>query len=314
MSLSLHNPTQSVESGFISGNGRPAPAPMTKYVIITPARDEEQYIEQTILSVVNQSVVPIQWIIVNDGSSDRTGEIIDRYAASHPWITPLHRSDRGHRQAGGGVVQAFNEGYAQIKSSDWSFVVKLDADLSFDHNYFERCFVEFKRRPQLGIVGGGIYHWDNGSLKLEPGPAFHVRGATKIYKRECWDMLGGLVAAPGWDTIDEVKANMLGWSTRTFTNLKLSHHRFTGAAEGVWKDSVKSGLANYVTGYHPLFMLSKCVRRLISKHHLVGSAGLGWGFIKGYLRDVPQVQDRALIAYTRSQQLRRLFFLESVWK
>lgn len=314
MSPTCNNPTQSVESEFNSENSQPAPAPMTKYVIITPARDEEKHIEQTILSVTNQTVLPTQWIIVNDGSSDSTGEIIDRYAASYPWITALHRSNRGYRQAGGGVVEAFNQGYAQIWSSDWSFVVKLDADLSFDPDYFERCFAEFQRHPQLGIAGGGIYHWENGSLKLEPGPAFHVRGATKIYKRECWDRLGGLVAAPGWDTIDEVKANMLGWSTRTLTSLKLSHHRFTGAADGVWKDSVKSGLANYVTGYHPLFMLSKCVRRLISKHHLVGSVGLGWGFVKGYLSHVPQVQDRALVAYTRSQQLRRLFFLESVWK
>ncbi|MGA7795785.1 MAG: glycosyltransferase family A protein [Candidatus Acidiferrales bacterium] len=287
---------------------------MTKYVIITPARDEEKHIEHTILSVVGQTVLPAQWIIVNDGSSDATGAIIDRYAELHPWITAWHRSNRGFRQAGGGVINAFNEGYAQIKSWDWDFIVKLDADLGFASDYFESCFGEFQKDGRLGIAGGGIYHLEKDSLKLESGPVFHVRGATKIYRRECWDRLGGLLPAPGWDTIDEVKANMLGWSTRTLPDLKLLHYRFTGSADGAWRDSVKSGLANYITGYHPLFMLVKCARHLTLKRHLVGSLGLSWGFLKGYYTHAPQVQDPTLIAYTRSQQLRRLLCLESIWR
>jgi len=287
---------------------------MTKYVIITPARDEEEHIEQTILSVANQTILPSQWIIVNDGSGDNTGTIIDGYAARHPWITVRHRSNRGFREAGGGVVNAFNDGYKQVRSPNWQFIVKLDADLSFAPNYFERCFAEFQKDPHLGIGGGGIYHLEKGSLKLESCPAFHVRGATKIYKRECWDNLGGLIAAPGWDTIDEVKANMLGWRTRSFPDLQLLHHRLTGGVDGVWKDSVKNGFANYVAGYHPVFMLFKCVRRLVSKPYLIRSLGMGWGFLRGYLRSAPRVKDRTLIDYTRSQQIRRLLCLNSIWK
>jgi glycosyltransferase involved in cell wall biosynthesis len=287
---------------------------MTRYVIITPARDEEAFLETTILSVASQSVLPAQWIIVNDGSSDRTGEIIDRYAAKYPWITAFHRGNRGHREAGGGVIATFYDGFAQIKSPAWDFLVKLDADLSFQADYFEQCFARFSRDSKLGIGGGGIYHEEGGGLKLEPNPMFHVRGATKIYKRECWGDIGELLRAPGWDTLDELKANMMGWSTRTFVELKLSHYRFTGAADGAWKDSLKNGRANYITGYHPLFMLLKCVRRLPKKPYVSGAIGLGWGYLSSYWKGTPQVEDRKLIQYTRSQQMKKLLLQESIWK
>jgi glycosyltransferase involved in cell wall biosynthesis len=287
---------------------------MTKYVIITPARDEEEYLEKTILSVVAQTTRPVQWIIVNDGSRDSTGAIIDRYAALYPWITARHRSNRGFREAGGGVIDTFYDGYAQIESSEWDFLVKLDADLSFSVDYFERCFSEFAVDPRLGIGGGGIYHEEGGELKLEENPKFHVRGATKIYKRECWDKLGGLLRAPGWDTVDELKANMLGWSTRSFLDLRVSHYRFTGTADGAWKDCIKNGRANYITGYHPFFMLVKCIRRFVRGPYSIGSAALLWGYLSSYWRHTPQVQDRKLISYTRTQQMRRLLFLDSIWK
>jgi poly-beta-1,6-N-acetyl-D-glucosamine synthase len=287
---------------------------MTKYLIITPARDEEQYIEKTILAVANQSVLPLQWVIVNDGSRDNTGAIIDHYAEIYPWITARHRPNRGHREAGGGVINTFYDGYVQVESLQWNFLVKLDADLSFSSDYFELCFAEFAKDPLLGIGGGGIYHEVAGELKLEENPKFHVRGATKIYKRECWDELGGLLQAPGWDTVDELKANMLGWTTRSFLDLRVSHYRFTGAADGAWNDCVKNGRANYITGYHPLFMLLKCIRRLTKKPYLSGSAGLMWGFLNSYWRHTPQVEDRRLIKYTRTQQMRRLLHRDSIWK
>lgn len=286
----------------------------TKYVIITPARDEEDFLRKTILAVANQTVKPIQWIIIDDGSGDGTGEIIDDFARLYPWITARHRSDRGHREAGAGVVHTFYDGYALIGPTEWEFLVKLDADLSFPPDYFERCFAEFDKDPSLGIGGGGIYHEVEGGLELEETPQFHVRGATKIYRRECWDQLGGLLRAPGWDTVDELKANMLGWTTRSFPDLRVSHYRFTGAADGAWKNSVKDGRANYITGYHPLFMLFKCVRRLVQKPYLSCSLGLMWGYVSGYWKRLPQVQDPMLIRYTRNQQMRRLLLLDSIWK
>jgi len=140
-----------------------------KYVIITPARDEEEHLEQTILAVAGQTIRPAQWIIVNDGSRDGTGPLIDRYARLYPWITARHRANRGYREAGGGVIRTFYDGYAAIDSLDWDFLIKLDADLSFSSDYFERCFAEFAHDPSLGIGGGGIYHEVNGTLELPAG-------------------------------------------------------------------------------------------------------------------------------------------------
>src|SRR5262249_30682306 len=161
----------------------------------------------------------------------------------------------------------------------------------FEHDYFECCFAHFDSDPKLGIGGGTICGDINGTLVEEsPGdPRFHVRGATKIYRRACWDAIGELAKAPGWDTLDEVKANMLGWKTYTFPELKLKHFRFTGNADGTWKNWVKNGRANYVTGYHPLFMLLKCAKRLLKKPYGIASFGLLSGFCGAYLRRVPQV-------------------------
>lgn len=285
-----------------------------KYVIISPVRDEEEFLERTIESLLKQTIPPAQCIIVNDGSTDRTGEIIDRFAAQYSWIQAVHRPNRGFRKPGGGVVEAFNEGLAVVKATDWDFIVKLDGDLIFAADYFENCFEEFRLDPRLGIGGGIIFHNLDGKDTIEQVPQFHVRGATKIYKRECWEAIGGLWVAPGWDTIDEVKANMLGWTSRSFMNLMVHHQRLTGTAESRWKDLVKSGRARYVSGYHPLFMGSSCILRLFKKPYVLGSVGLLYGYFSGYLKNIPQVDDPLLIKYLREQQMRRLLGKETIWK
>ena len=287
---------------------------MNRYVIITPIRDEEKHIEQTIKTVVSQTVMPLEWVIVDDGSTDTTGKIVDRCAIQFPWISVVHRLNRGYRKSGGGVMEAFYAGYKGLRCENWEFIVKLDGDLTFSSDYFEKCFEHFNTQPLLGIGGGDIYHSLDGKLKLEANPRFHVRGATKIYRKDCWDAIGGLWMAPGWDTIDEVKANMLGWRTYSFPELRLLHHRFTGSAEGLLRDRVKHGVACYVSGYHPLFVVAKCVSRLAQKPYCVGAAAILYGFLKGRFTDAPQVNDIQMIDYLRNQQLRRLIGLETIWK
>ena len=286
----------------------------TKYVVISPVRDEAAHLRLTIESMVAQTIQPIEWIIVNDGSTDDTGEIIEEYVARHSWIRAVHRENRGFRKSGGGVVEAFNDGYAALNRVDWDFIVKMDGDLSFEPDYFEKCFTIFHNEKSLGIGGGVICYIENGIKRFEPCPTFHVRGATKIYRRECWEAIGGFWPAPGWDTLDEVKANMLGWTTRSFPDLHLQHHRYTGAADGVWGGLVKNGRANYICGYHPLFMLAKCFSRLPRKPYVIGSLALFYGFISGYFKRVPQVTDHQTIGFLRRQQIGRLCGRETIWR
>jgi glycosyltransferase involved in cell wall biosynthesis len=264
--------------------------------------------------VVAQTICPSRWVIVDDGSTDGTAALLDRYAAQCPWISVLHAPDRGARLNAWGVMEAFHFGLNSIKQLDFDFLVKLDGDVGLEPDYFERCFAEFQRDPQLGIGGGLIWNAFAGDIKSDPCPLNHVRGATKIYRRACWNALGGLERTPGWDTVDEVKAQMVGWKVRTFRHLKVLHYRPTGRAEGGWRNAVKDGHADYFTGYHPLFMLLKCIKRLFQKPCLVGSCGLLYGFVGAYVRRHPQVSDRALIRYVRAQQMRRLLFRESIWR
>ena len=286
-----------------------------QYVVITPQRDEENNLPRAIESMVRQTLRPFQWIIVDDGSKDRSGAMADEASRQHCWIQVVHRADRGQRKPGGGVIEAFYDGHKLIQSHSWDFLVKLDGDLSFQEDYFEKCFAHFEQNKKLGIGGGTVCRLSPEGLveEVKGDPRFHVRGATKIYRRACWEQIGGLLRAPGWDTIDEVKANMLGWETYTFPELKLHQGKDTGSADGNLKNWIKNGRANYITGYHPLFMFCKCLRRLLRRPYLVASAALFWGFISGYFFRIPRVPDPEMIRFLRRQQIKALLLQPSMW-
>ncbi len=286
-----------------------------RYIVISPVRNEQEYLEGTLRSLVSQTIRPALWVIVDDGSTDATGRMADEAAQRHNWIRVVHRKDRGVRQAGSGVMEAFNDGYKLIDGRAWEFLVKLDGDVTLEPDYFERCFAAFDADPRLGVAGGLVCNDINGVLRAESNvdPAFHVRGATKIYRRGCWEAIGGLKPVTGWDTLDEFKANMLGWTSRTLSDVKLIHHRPAGGAYGTWPNWIKNGRANYISGYHPLFMLVKCARRLFEKPYGTAALGLWVGFCSGYLKRVPQVDDLQLIQFLRREQMKRLLLKTSLW-
>jgi glycosyltransferase involved in cell wall biosynthesis len=286
-----------------------------KYFVITPVRDEANNITKTIDSMVNQTILPKEWIIINDGSIDSTPQIINSASKNFDWIKVVHRSNRGYRKPGGGVIEAFYDGYNKSTTTEWDFLVKLDGDLSFSYHYFEKCLEYFFKDPKLGIGGGAVYQRENDRLVIDSkgDPPFHVRGATKIYRKSCWQQIEPLVKYPGWDTIDEVRANMLGWRTYTFKDIKIIQHKPTGSADGTVPNWKKNGLANYITGYHPIFMIAKCIKRAFERPFLVASASLLAGFCHGYLMRIPQMGGRDAIRYLRQQQLRRLLMLSSIY-
>jgi len=285
---------------------------MHKHVIITPVRDEEKFIEKTINSMLCQTCPPKQWVIVDDGSTDETGTIIDRYQSQCTWITVIHRVNRGFRKNGIGVMEAFYEGYAALADGEWDFISKIDGDLSFGPDYFERCFMHFDDNDLLGIAGGEVVSFVNNHEIVDKNPAFHVRGAAKTYKRECWNDIGGLYKLTGWDTLDEMKAAQKKWKTRRLLELKLIQHKLTGSADGTWKDAVKNGLANYISGYHPLFMAIKCIKRVFQRPYIIMGIALFLGYIKGYATHAPKVDDRELIKFIHEQQIRKLLFKKNM--
>jgi poly-beta-1,6-N-acetyl-D-glucosamine synthase len=284
------------------------------YVVVTPVRDEEQYLPCTIKSMAEQTALPCEWVIVNDGSTDRTGDIIKEAARQYSWIKGVHRVDRGYRKWGGGIIEAFYAGFNSLTCHNWAFMSKLDGDLSFEPDYFEGAIRNFEESPKIGIGGGVLYHYAGAHKVMETHPLFHVRGGVKIFRRACWEAIGGLWVGPGSDTVDEVKANMLGWKTTSFADLQLHHHRPTGASWGRWGGLVKDGCIDYVYGSHPAFLMAKVGVRLIRQPYVMGSMALLYGYVTAYLKRTPRVDDPALIRYLRQQQLARLMGRETIWK
>ena len=211
-------------------------------------------------------------------------------------------------------MEAFNDGYQSLQCQDWEFVVKLDGDLTFEPDYFERILKRFLAEPRLGVAGGTLRSLSEGTMKIERNPKFHVRGATKMYRRECWEEIGGFFPAPGWDTLDETSASMKGWATMSIPDVLAVHHRPTGATEGAWADSLKRGLIWYTVGYHPLFVLASCLNRLVQKPYVVRSVGGLCGFFRAYFSRVPRISNPELIRFIRQEQMKRLTGRETIWR
>jgi glycosyltransferase involved in cell wall biosynthesis len=285
---------------------------IARYLVITPAKDEERFLPGLIRSLTAQRVLPSRWIIADDNSSDGTPEIIDAAAAKYPWIEARHMSRKGPRKRGGASVAVSN-----LQSSEWheqDFILCLDADLSFGPRFVESLLVEFERDPQLGIAGGTLLERHGRELRAQRLPRFHVRGATKMYSRACFEAIGGITPCPAWDTIDEVRAMMLGFRTRNFTHIQAIHHRPLGGADGSWRVIMAAGEAAYDVGYAPLFMLARAVYRAWTSPRLLGGLLLMWGYLRPYIRREPRTAEPELVRFVRREQHRRLLLMESRWQ
>jgi poly-beta-1,6-N-acetyl-D-glucosamine synthase len=284
----------------------------TRYIAITPARDEEQFLPDMIGSMVRQTILPTHWIIIDDGSQDRTSHIIDAAARKFPWIEPKHLSrDRKREPGGESVIMRFLPKEVWLNAD---YIVRFDSDLLFDSDYVEKLLAQFERDPSLGIASGCLIEPSRGGWRQNVLPSFHTRGPSKIYSCACFDAIGGLEAGEGWDTIDEVKALMRGFKTRNFRDIRAYHRRTTGSARGLHWARYGQGHVAYYVGYSQLFVLARAARLLFNSPPFLGALMFLVGFYSGYWRREPQVADRQLIRFVRDQQFRRLTFRNSVWR
>jgi glycosyltransferase involved in cell wall biosynthesis len=255
-----------------------------RYVVITPVKNEEKYIERTIKSMIAQSLHPLQWIIVDDGSSDGTGRIADSYAREFDWIKVVHRANRGSRAPGGKVIEAFREGYGVLSEVHWDFIVKLDCDLSFGPDYFARLLRRFEDDEQLGIASGVYLEMKKDGLWKEIiMPSYHAAGACKVMRRKCFEEIGGFVAAAGWDTVDEIRAMSRRWRTCHFRDLQMKHHKVEGSGIGINRTSVMHGEIYFLTSGSKLFFLFKIIHRIGTKPYLLNALALSWGYLRASL-------------------------------
>lgn len=278
---------------------------MDNYVIISPVKNEEENIEKTISSVVTQTLLPLEWVIVNDGSTDRTREIVEKYMKMYKWIKLVNKGDCGYRP-GEGIVEAFYMGYKQIRNNDFNFIVKLDGDISFGPKYFDNILKKFSLNPRLGIASGQTYYVENEKIIWEDAPIDHVRGASKIYRRKCFNDINGFVKSLGWDTIDEVTARMKGWETRSYPEYKIFHHRFIGSTAGIFNGNMRHGYTAYITGQPFLYFFLRCIYRIFFRPYIFGGVALFCGYIKPFIMRKPRVVDKKFQNYYVKEQLGKL--------
>ncbi|WP_396184377.1 glycosyltransferase [Flavobacterium sp.] len=219
-----------------------------KYYIVIPAHNEAKNIAFTLQSLVYQFHKPKKLVVINDNSSDETEEIVEKYIKKHKWISIINKTSDKLHLPGSKVIQAFQTGLDSL-DNDYDFIVKADADLIFPANYFETISKHFQSDERIGMVGGFAYIEKNGEWVLENlTDKDHIRGAFKAYRKECFQQIGGLKPAMGWDTVDELLCKFYNWKVVTDATLKVKHLKPTGVNYNK-NARFKQGEAFYSLGY-----------------------------------------------------------------
>lgn len=278
------------------------------YVLITPARNEADYIGRTLTSMVKQTVLPVRWVIVSDGSTDGTDEIVARFASENPWVEFLQMPARSERHFAG-KVDAFNAGYSSVKGLNYDIIGNLDGDISFPEDHFEFLLEKFRDDPLLGVAGTaftekGIKAYNYDIVSIE-----HVSGQCQIFRRECFEDIGGYIPIKGGgvDLTAVMTARMKGWKTRTFPERNFQHHRVMGTGSGtLLKSRFRFGEQDYYLGGHLLWEVLRSVYHMKKKPYVVGGLVLLCGYLWGALTRMERPISKELVAFRQKEQLSRL--------
>ena len=285
------------------------PHAVVPLVIVSPVRDESKLIAKTIESMLAQTVRPQEWVIVDDGSTDNTVEIVESYACNHPFIRLVRHPNRGFRKLGGGVVVAFKYGLTQIASPSFDYIAKLDGDMSFGPLYIQKMMDRLVANPKLAAVSGKVFRPDEGGLIEEPIIDEHVAGQFKLYRWDAYQQIGGFVEEVLWDGIDVHTARMKGWDTLSFLDPEalLYHHRLMGSSDkNVYRGRLRWGRGIYFMGYHPLYAVASGMFRMKEKPFVIGGLLIIFGYFRAALQGVPRYDNLEFRRYLQGWQLAQL--------
>lgn len=264
------------------------------YVLISPCRDEAQYMRQTLDTVIAQSVRPALWVIVDDGSRDESPAILAEYAAKHPWIRVVTRQDRGRRAVGPGVMEAFYAGLEAVELGRYAYLCKLDLDLRLPPRYFERLMQRMAADPRIATCSGKAYVERNGRLVAENHGDDTSLGMTKFYRTECFNAIGGFERAVMWDGIDCHRCRMKGWIACSWDDpeLRFVHLRPMGSSQqGILTGRMRHGAGQYFMGTGPVYMAASALYRVGEPPYLLGSLAMLWGWLRAAMRGEPRYGD-----------------------
>lgn len=277
--------------------------------IISPVRDEAKYVRHTLDAMLAQTVLPQEWLFVDDGSTDDTRAIIESYAARNPWIRVISRDDRGFRQLGSGVIAAFNFGRERLANAEYRYIGKLDGDMSFTPRYLELMLARLQDDSKLAAVSGKVFRPEGTGFVEEFIIDEMVAGQFKLYRREAFDDIGGFTQTILWDGIDIHRCRMKGYRTLSFHDpeARLIHHRLMGSSDAnVFKGRVRLGRGIWFMGYHPLYAVASGLFRMHERPYVIGGLTIIAGYLYAAVRGDVRYEDDNFVRDLRSWQLQQL--------
>ena len=279
-----------------------------EYVLITPARNEADHIEKTIKSVIAQTRLPKRWIIVSDGSTDGTDDIVRKYKPGRPWLELVRLKERSERNFAA-KVEAFNAGYERVRALDFDVIGNVDGDVSFEPDYFDYLLEKFRDVQDLGVAGTHYIEGDFHSFRDSHINIHHVNGQVQLFRRSCFEDIGGYVPIKGGgiDWVAVTTARMKGWLTYSYDGRLFSHHRPMGTAgTSVLGARFHYGKKDYFLGGHPLWQLLRGTFQMAKKPYVVGGAALMAGYVYCWARGVPRSVSPELMRFHRGEQMQRI--------
>lgn len=282
------------------------------YVLISPCRDEADYMRQTLDTVIAQSMRPAKWIIVDDGSTDETPQILAEYAKHHDWIEIVTRIDRGRRAVGPGVIDAFYAGLDVINLDDFEYLCKLDLDLELPPTYFERVIFKMETNPRQANYSGKPYLREkDGRLTSERLGDENAVGQVKLYRITAFKEIGGFVRQVSWDGIDGHMCRMNGWIAQSEDRpeLRFIHLRQMGSSQhSIWVGRLRWGFGKYFMGSALYYVAAVAFYRMFEKPYVIGGWGILWGYLKALFAGAPMFENKEFRRFLRRFELRSLLF------